>query len=100
MCAVTSLISSPITGKVVGATRAVLHPPSDIFSGQIWVTDIVSRIDDTDFYGLSGNFSPERAHIDHVDAPSLGDAILDAAVKNLSIINVTLKILRRWQSRL
>jgi hypothetical protein len=92
---VTTFISAPITGKVIRATRAILNPSSDIRSGQIRVAFFVSRIDDADFYVLFGSFSPERADIDHVDAPSLGYACLDATVKNLFFVNVSLKILRR-----
>ncbi len=89
---VITFISVPITVKVIRATRAIFYPPSDIIGGQVGMLDIVSRIDDAYFHVLSGSFSPERADIDHVDAPSLGYASLYATIKNLSIMNVSLKV--------
>jgi hypothetical protein len=48
---------------------------------------VVSCIDDTDFHVLFGGYSPERADVDHVDAPRLGYDFclrLDATVKKVS----------------
>jgi hypothetical protein len=47
-------------------------PSSDVDSGQVRMTQIVSCVDNTDFHVLCGGDRPECADIDHVDAVGCG----------------------------
>ena len=62
-------ICEPITIRELSAAGGVSNPTIDICCGQIRMTAVVSRVNETDFHFSFGGDGPERADIDPVDAP-------------------------------
>jgi hypothetical protein len=99
---VITSIGSPIRREIRATWRraacALLNPPSDIVGRQVRMRHIVTCIYDTDFYVLLGVLVPQRADIEHLDAPRelrYGFCLLlDVSAKKLSFLNISLGIFR------
>jgi hypothetical protein len=65
-------------------------PSSDVDSGQVRMTQIVSCVDNTDFHVLCGGDRPECADIDHVDAVGCGLCSLESTVGSVRFVDLDL----------